>query len=60
LAVYDKEVYFWNWKKEAMHVVLRNNKKLYGLFKYGADLSEVIEIRKKSEEPNQIDISINN
>lgn len=43
-----------------MHVVLRNNKNLYGHFKFGADLSEIVEISKKSEEVNQIDVTINN
>lgn len=60
LAVYDKEIYFWNWKKDTMHLMLRFNKDFYGLFKFGADLSEIIAMRKKIEEPNQIDITINN
>lgn len=62
LAVYEKEVFFWNWKKETFHMIMRHNKDYFNLFKFGASLSEVVVMEVKNSEQNQplSDISVNN
>lgn len=59
LAVYEKKVMFWNWKREAFHLVMRHNKEYFDLFKFGS-LSEAVVMQVKDIEQNQLsDISVN-
>jgi hypothetical protein len=39
--VCGKQVYFWNWKKEAYHLVMRYKRDYNDLFKFGESISEI-------------------
>lgn len=45
-----KSVYFWNWKKEAYHLVMRYKRDFGELFKFGNSLSEIVMIEVKNSE----------
>jgi hypothetical protein len=63
LAVYEKQIYFWNWKKESFHLVMRFNREYFELFKFGAlhDVvkSEIIQIKGTNTGQQLSDVSVN-
>jgi hypothetical protein len=38
----EKQVYLWNWKKQAFHLVMRYRREFYDLFKFGSELSDIV------------------
>ncbi|KAG5673066.1 hypothetical protein PVAND_003141 [Polypedilum vanderplanki] len=50
LKVNEKQIYFWNWEKEAFHLIMRLNKDLHDLFRFGNDLNEIMSnLKEKSK-----------
>ncbi|KAL7017539.1 hypothetical protein ACKWTF_010417 [Chironomus riparius] len=56
LKVCNKNVYFWNWRKDAFHLVIRYKRGLYDLFKFGSSLDDILseEQRQQNEEQQQL------
>lgn len=56
LNVCSKNVYFWNWRKDAFHLVIRYKRGLYELFKFGSSLEDILtQTIKHNEEQQQLE-----
>lgn len=49
LTINQKEVCFWNWKKDAFHVIVRHNPKYLEVFKHSNNLTDLISQMKENE-----------
>lgn len=54
LAVNNKKIYFWNWQREAFHVVMRYNRQYFELFKHSDNLTDLMIQIKQSEALSEI------
>ena len=56
LKVCNKNVYFWGWRKDASHLVIRYKRDLFDLFKFGQSIDEIVmqEIKQKEEEQQNL------
>lgn len=54
LALNEKKICFWNWKREALNVVMRYNRQYFELFKHSESLTELMNQFKESEALTEI------
>lgn len=54
MALNEKKICFWNWKKDSFHVMMRHNKNYNELFKQSDTLSDLIEELKPKNELSEV------
>lgn len=55
-----KKLIFWNWNRDASHVILRHNRQYFDLFKYSESLKDLFHQIKDSEVLSEIKAEQNN
>lgn len=39
----NKQIFFWNWRKDTFYLFMRHKREFYGLFKFCDSLNEIVE-----------------
>lgn len=54
MELQNKKIYFWNWQREAFHVVMRHNHQYFELFKHSESVADFIAQLKANEALNAL------